>query len=137
MLPSVTGCEVPCVTRHQLPAMSYRVTLRCNNAFIKHVQISFYAGANPARGVLLAALSCVCAGVWWRLVCIIWGIHADTTWPVVTLPLPLCCLIRDNAPLLANPTFLVTLGRSLRYAFIIKSIKEYTLNNLDKYTNTV
>ena len=57
MLPSVTGCEVPCVTRHQLPAMSYRVTLRCNNAFVKHVQIYFYAAANLARGVLLAALT--------------------------------------------------------------------------------
>ena len=51
------GCEVPCVTHHQLPAMSHRVTSHCNNAFVKHVQINFYAAANLARGVLLAALT--------------------------------------------------------------------------------
>ena len=116
MVSSVKGCEVPCVTHHQLPAMSHRVTSHCNNAFVKHVQISFYAEANLAHGVLLAALSCVCAGVWWRLVCIIWGIHADTTWSL--LPHQGQC----NAPLLSIPTFLVTRGKSLRYAFIIKSI---------------
>ena len=120
------GCEVPCVTHHQLPAMSHRVTSHCNNAFVKHVQINFYAAANLARGVLLAALTQ-------------YALHHGVEAAVYNLgyscrhhlasghTATALCLIRDNAPLLAIPTFFVTRGRSLRYAFLIKSIKEYTI----------